>query len=65
MKDYCTIRTMMTRAGKMDSTRIGMNDLRVFSVSGSFCIHGTFDYYKEDSQKEEWDERRAFGYDVT
>ena len=55
----------MTRAGKTDSTRIGMNDLRVFSVSGSFCIHGTFDYYKEDSQKEEWDERRAFGYDVT
>jgi hypothetical protein len=29
------------------------------------AFYGTFDYHKEDPQKEEWDERRAFGYDVT
>jgi hypothetical protein len=34
-------------------------------VQVRLAFYGTFDYHKEDPQKEEWDERRAFGYDVT
>jgi hypothetical protein len=52
--------------------RIGRNDSSAFREyrsgqvgSGRVSILWHVDYHKEDSQKEEWDERRAFGYDVT
>jgi hypothetical protein len=61
--DYCTVRTIMTRAGKTFPPGLGWK-IREFSAwPNGFCVpRHVWILQGRSIKREEWDKRRAFGY---